>query len=178
MAEPQAPHGGGATVHSLLEDAHVAHRMVDHPPTYSARADAQATGLPAARVAKTLVTVDHGTYWLAVVPAARRLDLQRMRAALGASSHLRLATEPELADRFPEFDVGAVPPLGRLIGVEEVVDPLLLHEPEMLAAGGDHAHGVLLEPERLVEAVGARVADICEHTEDDRAHRFREAPRV
>jgi Ala-tRNA(Pro) deacylase len=173
MTEQQ--HGA---VHDLLEQAGVPHRMVPHPPTYTAASDAEATGLPAARVAKTVVTIEDDTLRLAVVPASRRLDLHRLRAALHAGEHLRLATEEELAEAFPEFEVGAIPPLGRLVGAEEVVDALLAYEPEILVAAGDHAHGALLSPDDLVRVAGARIADISEHTEDDHARRFRDLPAI
>lgn len=177
MPSPGPPSSAGAdAVEALLADAHLDHRRVDHAPTYTAMADAEASGLPAARVAKTVVTVDRDVYRLAVVPASRHVELGRMRDVVHASQHLRLATEDEIAARFPQFEPGAVPPLGRLLGVDEVIDPLLLHEPELLAPGGDHAHGFVLDPGRLAEAAGAEVADICEHSPDDRAHRFRDSP--
>jgi len=165
-------------VHDLLERAGVAHRMVPHPPTYTAASDAQAAGLPPARVAKTVVTIDEGALHLAVVPASRRLDLHRLRTALHVGEHLRLATEDELAEAFPEFEVGAIPPLGRLIGAEQIVDALLAYEPEILIPAGDHAHGALVSPEDLVRAASARVADISQHAEDDHARRFRDVPHV
>jgi Ala-tRNA(Pro) deacylase len=167
--------GGASKVHAIREAAEVAHRIVEHASTYRARDEAEAVGLPAGRTAKTIVTVERGTFRLAVIPASRRLDVDRMRAAIGASRHLRLATEKELRAAFPDFDVGAIPPLGRLIGVEEVVDQLVFEQPEVLAAAGDHEHGLVMGPERLVDAAGARVADVCQHSDDDRRHRFRDA---
>jgi Ala-tRNA(Pro) deacylase len=165
-----------AAVHDLLDRAGVDHRIVDHAPTYCARDEAAATGVPPARLAKTIVTVERGTVRLAVVPSTRRLDVDRLRAAVGGSRRLRVASEAELAEAFPDFEVGATPPLGRLIGVEEVIDPLVAHEPEVLAAAGDHEHAFAADGERLAEAAGARVADICAHEDDGRRHRFRDAP--
>ncbi|HEU4658461.1 MAG TPA: YbaK/EbsC family protein [Capillimicrobium sp.] len=165
---------GALAVHSLLDRARVRHRLVSHPPTFSANAEAEVAHVPPGRVAKTVVTTDRGHVRLAVVPASRELDLARLRAAVDASPHVRLATEQEIAAAFPGFEVGAVPPLGELIGAEEIVDPLVLHAPEVLAAAGDHRHGVLVDPEQLVEAARARVADICRH----RGRRFSEAPLV
>jgi Ala-tRNA(Pro) deacylase len=165
------------TVHTLLEEAGLAHRVVEHPPTFRAGDEAEAVGLPAGRTAKTVVTVERGTIRLAVIPASRRLDLQRMREAVGAGRRLRLATEEELAAAFPDFEVGAVPPLGRLLGIDAVVDPLVIEHDEILAAAGDHAHGMLVDPARLADVAGARVADVSAHWDDDEhRHRFRDAP--
>jgi Ala-tRNA(Pro) deacylase len=175
--DPSSRRPAAAAVHTLLDDARLAHRMVEHPPTFRAGDEAEAVGLPAGRTAKTVVTVERGTIRLAVIPASRRLDLQRMREAVGAGRHLRLATEAELAAAFPDFEVGAVPPLGRLIGLDEVVDPLVIEHDEILAAAGDHAHGMLVDPARLADVTGARIADVCVRPGDDeRRHRFRDAP--
>ena len=165
-----------STLQTLLADAGVPYRIVEHAATYHARDDAEAVGVPAARVAKTVVTVERGIVRLAVVPASRRLDIDRMRALIGASARLRPATEQEAAAIFPQFEVGAVPPLGRLLGVEEIIDQLLLEQPEILASAGDHRHGLLVDPMRLADTAGARVADIASHwNHDDRRHRFGDA---
>lgn len=172
MSRDDAP-----SVHAILDSAGVAHRLVDHAPTYRARDDAEALGMPPAQVAKTLVTIEHETIRLAVVPASRELDVDRMRAAIGASARLRLATEEEAAAAFPQFEVGAVPPLGRLLGVDEIIDQLVLEQPEVLVNAGDHRHGCLIDPTRLADAAGARIADIARHFDDEeRRHRFRDAP--
>lgn len=175
---PAGPSSGSATVHALLEAAHVPHRLIDHPATFRARDEARAADLPPGRVAKTIVVSDHGRLWLAVIPANRRIDLRRLRTALAASTKLRLATERELKAAFPQFDVGALPPLGELIGVKEVVDPRLLDAPMVLTPAGDHTHGVLVDPDDLLEAAGAQLADICDDEEGGRAQRFSDAPPI
>lgn len=163
-----APVGVAAALH----DARVAHRVVVEPHCQTAADHARATGVPPGAVAKTVVTTDRGRLWLAVVPASRRLVLKRLRDATGASRHLRLATEDEIRDAFPHYEVGATPPLGRMIGVEMVLDPLVLEHAQVLAASGDHRHAILLDPDDLARVTGARVADICTHV----GHRFSEHP--
>jgi Ala-tRNA(Pro) deacylase len=159
-------------IDAALRDAGVAHRLVAHPDCASATEQARVTRVPAGMVAKTLVTTDRGRVRLAVVPASRRLDLQRMRHALGTGRHLRLATEDEIAAAFPHFERGATPPLGRMLGVEMVLDPLVLGHDRVLAACGDRRHGVLVDPVDLMRVADARVVDITTH----RDHRFSEHP--
>jgi Ala-tRNA(Pro) deacylase len=71
-----------------------------------------------------------------VVPAAsRRLDLRRAREALEDAA-ARLASEAELQADFPGYELGALPPLGSLLGVPLLVDPEVLnHELVVFAAG-------------------------------------------
>jgi Ala-tRNA(Pro) deacylase len=71
----------------------------------------------------------------AVVAASRRLDLRRARQAL-EDPRARLATEAELQADFPGYELGALPPLGSLLGVPLLVDPKVLdHELVVFAAG-------------------------------------------
>ena len=162
-------------VRAALDAAGVAFDVIEHPPVYSAVDEARAAGDEPPDTAKTLVLHDGERRHVAVIPAARRLDLDRVREVLRASRHLRLATEEELARDFPGFDVGALPPFA-LEPVPEVIDIRLVYRERLLCAGGDHRHGVRLDPRDLLRLVEPRVADICVH--DAGEHRFADVPRI
>lgn len=151
-----------ASIVEFLDAERVEHRLIEHESTMSAAEDARATGEPAHRVAKTIVLEDRGGYVLAVVPGDERLDLHKLRGLLGATKTLRLATEAEMADLFPAFEVGAVPPFGPTFPKLEVLDRRLLHEERVLCAAGDHRHSVLLDPREIVRITGAVAVDVCE----------------
>ena len=125
---------------------------------------------------ETLALHDHGGYRMAVIPASHRLDLHRTRTLLGATSHLRLATEAELARDFPMFEVGAMPPLGAMMPMPEIVDVHLLYHERILCAGGDHKHSILIDPRDLLRVSEPRVASLCE-TPDGHS-RFRDLPHI
>jgi Ala-tRNA(Pro) deacylase len=149
-------------VTTFLETQGVGYDVVEHRPTFSAAAEARAVGAELFEAAKTLALHDRGGYRMAVIPATHRLDLQRMRELLGATSHLRLASEAELERDFPMFDVGAMPPLGAMMPMPEVVDVHLLYHQQILCAGGDHRHSIRLDPRDLLRVSEPRVASLCE----------------
>ncbi len=163
------------SVRAGLDAAGISYEIVEHAASYTAADEARAAGQERSETAKTLVLIDHGEPRLAVVPAARRLDLARARHVLRADRHLRLATEEEAAQAFPEYEVGALPPFagGR---APEIVDTRLLYLDRVLCAAGDHRHGVLLAPRDLVRMAEPRVADICVHAPGE--HRFADVPHV
>ena len=167
---------GIEAVTAFLEQKGVAHEVVEHRPTFSAAAEARASGSEPREAAKTLALRDHDAYRMAVIPATHRLDLHRMRELLGASSHLRLATEAELEQDFPMFDVGAMPPLGPMMPMPEVIDVHLLYHERIVCAGGDHRHSLRIDPRDLLRVCEPRVASICE-TPEGRS-RFRDLPYV
>jgi Ala-tRNA(Pro) deacylase len=152
---------GLAAVTTFLERQGVPYEVVEHEPTQSAVSEARAAGMPPERVAKTVVLRDEEGLRVAVIPASERLDLHKVKAELG-SGGVRLVTEQEMAERFLEFEVGAVPPFGPMFDALELVDQRLLDHDRVLCSGGDHEHAILVDPRDLVQAGDARVADICE----------------
>jgi Ala-tRNA(Pro) deacylase len=168
-------HGIGA-VTAYLDGNGVGYEVVEHRPTFSAAAEARASGTEPREAAKTLVLHDREGYRLAVIPALRRLDLHRCRELLGATSHLRLATEEELERDFPMFDVGAMPPLGPMVPAPEIIDVHLLYHERILCAGGDHRHALRMDPRDLLRLTEPRVASLCEPPEGH--SRFRDLPYV
>ena len=152
---------GHAVVTESLERHGVPYEVVEHERTQTAAAEARAAGMPPADVAKTVVLRDQEGVRLAVIPASHRLDLHKVKRELG-SKGLRLVTEQEMAAEFADFEVGAVPPFGPMFHALELVDERLLDHDRILCGGGDHEHGVLVDPHDVVRAGQARVADICD----------------
>jgi Ala-tRNA(Pro) deacylase len=152
---------GHAVVTEFLERHGVPYEVVEHERTQTAAAEARAAGMPAADVAKTVVLRDQEGVRLAVIPASHRLDLHKVKRELG-SKGLRLVTEQEMAAEFADFEVGAIPPFGPMFHALELVDERLLDHDRILCGGGDHEHGVLVDPHDMVRAGQARVADICD----------------
>ncbi len=152
---------GLAMVTEFLEREGVPYEVVEHERTQTAAAEARAAGVPPAGVAKTVVLRDQEGLRLAVIPASERLDIHKLKQALG-SRGLRMVSEREMAEELDDFEVGAVPPFGSMFNALEFVDERLLEHDRILCCGGDHEHGVLVDPRDVVQAGQARVADICE----------------
>ena len=169
---------GAALVRHVLQDAGIAHDVVEHEPTYSAIEEARVMHEEPRFSAKTLLLHDRGQWCLAVIPANRRLDVARARRLLGGTHHMRLATEDEMREAFPAFDVGALPPVGAPLPLPEAIDVRLIYRDHVVCAAGDHNHAVRLDPRDLVRLAEPRVGDLCEH--EPSAHRkdFAELPRV
>jgi Ala-tRNA(Pro) deacylase len=169
---------GVAAVARFLDQAGVEHEVLEHEPTYSATEEAQATGEEPRHTAKTLLLHDHAGWRIAVLPATHRLDLDKARRLLGGTRHLRLATEQELAEEFPSFDVGTLPPVGAPLPLPEAVDVRLLYRDHVVFPAGDHRHGVRLDPRDLIRLAEPRVGDLCEHDGPPRRKDFAELPHV
>jgi len=145
-----------------LDERGVPYELIPHPHTERALDEAKALGVEPGVVAKTLVVTTPEGYVRAVLPASERLDLHKVRDILGAGSKkVHLAGEDDLARDYPDFELGAVPPLG---GRPDpvFVDRRLAEREELVFEAGSHDESVRLRAADLLELAEARVVDICE----------------
>jgi Ala-tRNA(Pro) deacylase len=174
---PSTEHGV-VLVSQFLQEAGIDHDVIEHQPTYSAIQEARAAHEEPRHTAKTLLLHDRDGWRLAVIPANRRLDMAKARRLLGGTTHLRLASEEEMKQVFPAFEVGALPPVGPQLPLPEAVDVRLLYRDRVLCAGGDHRHAVRLDPRDLVRVSEPRVGDLCEREGGTHRKDFAELPKI
>jgi Ala-tRNA(Pro) deacylase len=163
---PQGPRrdesAGLEALLTFLSESKVECQVVAHEQTFTARAEARVSQVAPEQGAKTVVLRVGDGYRLVVVPASEHVDLRKVRDVLGVSRHdLGLATEGQIAQAFPAYEVGALPPIGPQL-VPEIVDRRLLAHDRILCSGADHSHAILLDPDDVVRVAGAKVADICQ----------------
>jgi Ala-tRNA(Pro) deacylase len=119
-----------------------------HRQAYTSIDEARALGIDADEVLKTLAVRTGPGYVLVVIPAAHRLDLRLVREAVG-DHHARLATEEELRRDFPDYQLGALPPLGALVGANVCVDPEVLGHDTVVFAAGTQTESVKMQTQEL-----------------------------
>jgi Ala-tRNA(Pro) deacylase len=150
-----------ADVTRLLDESGVDFDVLDHAHTERAVDEAAALGVGPEEVAKTLVLVAPGSNVRAVLAASERIDLDKVAAVLGISGkRVHLASEDDLARPYPDFDLGAVQPLG---GREDrvIVDERLAARDSVVLEAGSHERSVRLKAADLLRLTKAQVADIC-----------------
>lgn len=146
-----------------LEEQGLQYELVEHDRALTAAAEARAAGQEPANAVKCVLLRRLDGYELVVLQASDRLDMSKVREQLGEpSSDLRLATEEEMDADFPQFELGALPPLGEMLPAPEIVDRRVLDHDRVLCNAGDHTHSVLLDPMGIVSASNAEVADVRE----------------
>jgi Ala-tRNA(Pro) deacylase len=146
-----------------LDEAGIEYEVVEHEQAFSAASEAVASGVRPDNAAKSILLHDGDGYRLVVIQASDRLELGKVRDVLDtARAKLRLVTEDEMASDFSQFELGAIPPLGEMLPAPEIVDRRVLDHDRVLCNGGDHTHSVLLDPNDIVRASDAQVADVCE----------------
>ncbi|MGH6807120.1 MAG: aminoacyl-tRNA deacylase, partial [Ensifer adhaerens] len=105
-----------ATLKRSLESAHCQFDLVPHPHSESSLESARVAGIPAERLAKSVILDDRrGHYLMAVVPASRHLDLGKVPVPKG-KEEWQLTSEYKIASLFKDCERGAVPALGEPYG--------------------------------------------------------------
>ena len=145
---------------ALLDAKHVSYELIPHRHTETAAAEARAIRVDPAQVAKTLVLVTEDGFVRAVLPANERIDLEKVRQALDGEN-VQLATEQVLAGAYPDFELGAVPPLGGATGDRVLVDIRIKDAPSTVFEAGTHEYSVRIDPADLITAANALVVDVC-----------------
>jgi Cys-tRNA(Pro)/Cys-tRNA(Cys) deacylase len=139
--------------------AHTVHRYVHDPAQGSyGREAAEAMGVDAARVFKTLVATVDGALVVGVVPVAATLDLKALAGALGAKK--AEMADPAAAERSSGYRLGAISPLGQRKRLATVVDQSAAGWETMFCSAGQRGLEVELAPADLVALTGAQVAPI------------------
>jgi Ala-tRNA(Pro) deacylase len=143
------------TLEGYLQETGTPFTHNKHRLAYTAREVARAEQMPPRNLAKTVVIHDDSGYAMAVLPADCVVDLFQLRTDLGRS-HLRLATEAELAQLFPDCELGAMPPFGNLCGMAVYVDATLAQDETIAFNAGTHRDSLHIryaDFERLVRPV-------------------------
>jgi Ala-tRNA(Pro) deacylase len=142
----------------FLDSHGVAYQLYTHSRAYTAQGIAQAQHLSGKKLAKVVMIIsDDGKMIMTVVPANCRVDMDKLGKLLSANS-IRLATEEEFKDVFPECELGAMPPLGNIYHLDVWMDKSMRAHPTIVFNAGTHAETIqmlLADFERLVQPKAA-----------------------
>jgi len=144
----------------FLDKHNVRYIVISHSPAYTAQGIAALTHIPGKELAKTVMIKMDGSLVMAVLPASYHVDLMRLKAEAMATT-VALASESEFKGRFPDCEIGAMPPFGNLYGIEVFADESLAKDEEIAFNAGSHRELVRLawkDFEKLVKPKVIRFA--------------------
>jgi Ala-tRNA(Pro) deacylase len=139
--------GIAITLQQYLSDQGIAYDCLEHRRTGCSTRSAEASHVPSERLAKAVVLRRHDGYILAVVPASRDVQLDKVGSWL--RQPVELASEREITPLFPDCEPGAIPPLAAAYGLRSLVDESLENQPDIYFEAGDHRTLVHLSGEQF-----------------------------
>jgi Ala-tRNA(Pro) deacylase len=145
----------------FLDEQKVKYEVRTHAVVYTAQELAAVEHVPGKDLAKVVIVKAGEEYAMAVLPAPRRVSLQRLKEALG-KGEVRLASEEEFQGLFPQCELGAMPPFGNLYGVVVYVDPVLEQDKEITFQAGSHQETITMKYEDFKRLVQPRAVSFIE----------------
>ncbi len=127
----------------FLDANGVKYVSIIHSPAYTAQEVAASVHIPGRAMAKTVIVDLDGELAMAVLPANRRVVLQDLRDLTG-SDRVRFASEEAFKSRFPDCEVGAMPPFGNLYDMEVYAAESLSQSREIAFNAGSHEEVIKL----------------------------------
>jgi Ala-tRNA(Pro) deacylase len=137
----------------FLDENHVKYISIIHSKAYTSDRIAESAHISGNELAKTVMLKKDGELCMAVLPASKHVNRDAF-AKLTNSGDVSLASERDFKDRFPDCEVGAMPPFGNLYGFPVYVDTSLTLDKEIAFNAGSHLELIKLaysDFERLVK---------------------------
>jgi len=149
-------------VEELLRSQGIAYERREHPTAYTAQEVAAEEHVTGDAFAKPVVVKADGKSYLCVLPASRKIDMTRLAKMLDVDA-CQLASEEEIATLFPDVEVGAEPPIGRMYGLPTVVDSSLAHREWIVFTADTHRQAIRMRYEDYARIAEPIVADFSVH---------------
>ena len=119
---------------------------------------ADAMGVTADRVFKTLLADVDGKFVVAVVPVSGQLDLKALANAVGGKK--AAMADPAAAERSTGYVLGGISPLGQRRKLPTVIDESALGHETVFCSAGRRGLEIELAPADLVRLASARTAPL------------------
>lgn len=122
----------------FLDNNHVKYMSIDHSPSYTAQEIAAVAHISGKQLAKTVILKLGGRFVMVVIPATEHVNFSELKDFTG-SKDVDLAKEAEFKSRFPECEVGAMPPFGNLYDMPVYVSNHLMEQDQIAFNAGSHS---------------------------------------
>jgi Ala-tRNA(Pro) deacylase len=149
----------------FLDSNKIKYVSIKHSSAYTAQEIAANAHIPGKELAKTVIIKINGKMSMAVLPASYKVSFDHLKDALGVSE-VRLAYEQEFIDKFPDCEVGAMPPFGNIYGMDVYVAESLAEDEEIAFNACNHTELIkmnfsdfekLVKPKRIKFSVLSKV---------------------
>ena len=147
---------------SYLERMGVRYLWSQHDTAYTAQDLAQREHISGERVVKPVLVQADGQFFLCALPASYYIDMEQLCEELRVNN-AKLADESQLQNMFPECELGAEPPIGKLFGIPTMVDDSLIDELELTMQAGTHQDAVTMSAADYIKLTQPMIGHFARH---------------
>lgn len=139
-----------------LDDHNVPYITITHSQAFTAQQVAASTHIPGKEMVKTVMVKMNSKMAMAILPASYHVDFHLLREITG-EENVRLASESEFKDMFPDCEVGAMPPFGNLYGIDVYAAESLTQDEEIAFNAGTHTEIIRMSYKDFEELVKPKI---------------------
>ena len=143
-------------VMDFLDSVSAKYEKSQHRPTFTAQQMAAEEHVPGMEVAKPVVVKADDEFYMCVLPACCKVDLDTLKAQIGAGE-VELADENEMAKLFTDCALGAEPPFGVMYGLLTFMDKTLENDEYIVFQAGTHEESIKMEMSEYKRLVSPRI---------------------
>lgn len=144
-------------IKQLLDENGISYDVWEHEPVRTSADAARIRGAELKTGAKSMIVKTKDQYYLLVLPADKRIDWKKVKEMLHVKE-VRFATEEE-AELKTGVEMGSVPPLGNVIGLETFYDRLVLQIEKVNFNPGSRTHTIKMQTKDLVAVANPTFAE-------------------
>ncbi len=141
-----------------LDSNKIKYITVKHSSAYTAQEVAASAHIPGKGLAKSVLIKIEGKMAMAVLPASDKVDFDLLKAVM-SEENVRLAYEQEFMDKFPDCEVGAMPPFGNIYGLEVYVSKSLTENDEIAFNACSHSEILKMSYKDFEKLVKPKILD-------------------
>lgn len=121
----------------FLEKQHVKYTTMNHSPGFTAQEIAASAHVSGKILAKTVIVKIGKQFAMIVLPANEHINFSELKELTG--KQVDLAREAEFKTKFPECEVGAMPPFGNLYNMPVYISSHLSDNEQIIFNAGSHS---------------------------------------
>ena len=149
---------------AYLDREKVRYHVLAHHERFTAPEIAEELHVPGHMMTKVVMVKANGNQLMVAIDAHSKIDMEALAAAVNAD-RVELASEKEFGARFPDCEVGAMPPFGNLYNVPVIVDRRLSEDEDIVFEAGSHHEAIKLAYTDFDRLVHPQVAEFGIRTE-------------
>lgn len=143
----------------FLDQHGVKYVTIEHSPAFTAPEVAEPVHVSGSNFAKTIIVRLDDELAMVVLPANRKIVLSELREMM-LSEKVELASERDFGARFPDCELGAMPPFGNLYGLSVYLARSLTEAEEIAFNAGTHREVIKMAFEECANLVEPIVMDL------------------
>lgn len=145
----------------IIDREGIEYSILHHPVAYTSQEIAAKLHISGKSFLKSVVLMTENRPILAITSAIHRINLEKLKVVSGSKS-LRLATEEEITQFFPEYEVGAEPPFGNAKEMDVYLDTCLWSEEVIFFNAGTHKDIIKMQFKDLLSLIKPNLKEFSE----------------